>query len=81
MKITDGKGVDYILDPICAQNFQQNLKCIALDAKWCVYGFLGGFNIENGFDMRPLFSKRAQLLATTLRGRSLAYKIELIKSF
>ena len=81
MKFTDGKGVDYILDPICAQNFQQNLKCIALDSKWVVYGFLGGFNIENGFDMRPLFSKRAQLLTTTLRGRPLAYKKELIKSF
>ena len=31
--------------------------------------------------MRPLFSKRAALLTTTLRGRSFAYKKELTQSF
>jgi hypothetical protein len=48
-----------------------------MDSKWVCYGFLGGFNVEGGFDMRPLFSKRAALMTTTLRGRSLAYKKEL----
>ena len=52
-----------------------------MDSKWVCYGFLGGFNVEGGFDMRPLFQKRAALMTTTLRGRSLAYKRELTQSF
>jgi tumor protein p53-inducible protein 3 len=81
MGFTGGKGVDYILDPIGAQNFHQNLKCLALDSKWVIYGFLGGFTVDGTFDIRPLLSKRASLLTTTLRGRPLKYKIDLLNSF
>ena len=42
MDITDQKGVDYILDNIFAQNFDQNALCLAMDARWVVYGLLGG---------------------------------------
>ena len=55
MNFTEGKGVDYILDPVGAQNFSQNMKCLGLDAKWVIYGFLGGFKVEEGVDLRPLF--------------------------
>ena len=84
MEYTDGKGVDYILDPVCAQNFAQNTHCIATDCRWVVYGFLGGFEIEcpNGkFNMGQLMKKRASILTTTMRARSTEYKTELIKSF
>jgi len=78
MKMTDGKGVDYIIDPICASNFQQNCQILAMDAKWVVYGFLGGFNVSDGLNMQLLFKKRASLLTTTLRGRSIEYKTKLM---
>ena len=78
MEFTDNKGVDYLLDPVCAQNFQQNLAILAMDAKWVVYGFLGGFqlNFPNspdgepcGLNLQLLFRKRVSLLTTTLRNR------------
>jgi tumor protein p53-inducible protein 3 len=42
-----------------------------MDSRWVVYGFLGGFNITEGVNMQLLFKKRASLLTTTLRGRSI----------
>lgn len=61
-----------------------------MDAKWVVYGFLGGFqlNFPNtadgapcGLNLQLLFRKRISLLTTTLRNRPVEYKTELMKSF
>ena len=41
---------------------------------------MGGNLIQN-FNLRQLMSKRIQLIGTTLRNRSLAYKIKLIQDF
>ena len=81
MEFTGNNGVDYILDPICAQNFHQNLSCIAMDCRWVCYGFLGGSKVPPNFDMASLFRKRASLLTTTLRSRSDDYKSQLMTSF
>jgi len=44
-ELTGGKGVDYILDPVCGpvSNFEKNVACLGLDSQWVIYGFLGGF--------------------------------------
>jgi NADPH:quinone reductase-like Zn-dependent oxidoreductase len=42
MNYTNNIGVDYVLDPVFASNFETNLGCLAMDSKWVVYGFLGG---------------------------------------
>lgn len=82
MKLTDNKGVDYIVDPVFAQNFEQNTACLAMDSKWVVYGTLGGAELTDvKFSISPLFRKRASLLTTTLRSRSVAYRTELMQSF
>jgi tumor protein p53-inducible protein 3 len=86
MDLTDRKGVDIILDPVGAQNYAQNLASIAMDARWVVYGSLGGLDVDcteagGKFSMRPLFAKRANLLFTTLRNRSDEFKTDLIKRF
>lgn len=84
MDFTGGKGVDYILDPVGAQNFKQNIESIAVDCRWVVYGFLGGMMVDcpdGKFNLALLMKKRASLLTTTLRGRSNEYKTDLIKSF
>lgn len=80
MKYTDGKGIDYIIDPVCASNFHQNCEVLALDARWALYGFLGGFNVPE-VNLMQLIRKRAALLTTTLRGRSIEYKTDLMKRF
>jgi len=44
---TQGKGVEVILDPILVSNYSFNLKSLALDGRWAVYGSMGGNVFEN----------------------------------
>ncbi|XP_041355110.1 quinone oxidoreductase PIG3-like isoform X2 [Gigantopelta aegis] len=80
LNATEGKGVELILDCVGASFYQQNIKCIAVDGTWVVYGLLGGGSI-NGDILRQLLLKRVTITGTTLRARSLPYKKELVKNF
>ena len=43
---TQKKGVNAILDPVMAGPFfNENLKCLAQDAKWVIYGSMGGVKL------------------------------------
>ncbi len=41
-RITDGRGVDIVFDPVGGEIFEQSLRCIAWDARLLVVGFTGG---------------------------------------
>jgi tumor protein p53-inducible protein 3 len=77
---TNGNGVDLILDCVGASYFAENMASIKIEGTWVVYGLMGGFSVEN-FDMRGILGKRITLTGTTLRTRSVDYKIGLINSF
>jgi len=77
---TDGKGANVILDCVGAQNWERNLKSLAYDGRWVLYGLLGGGDINGGF-FRQLLMKRGTLLASLLRPRSDEYKGKLVASF
>jgi len=77
---TNGRGVDIILDPIGASNFDKNMDSIAVDGRWVLYGLMGGAKVE-GPVLAGLLRKRVQLLSSTLRARSLTYKKELVDAF
>eukprot|EP00871_Galdieria_phlegrea_P002757 jgi/Galph1/3482/GphlegSOOS_G2178.1 len=79
LQVTEGHGVDVILDCIGGSMFEQNAKCLATDARWVIYGTLGGSKVPE-FDFRVLMSKRASMLASTLRNRDLSYKASLVKN-
>ena len=74
--VTDGEGVDIILDFIGAPYFHQNVACLALDGRIVQLATLGGSTVEQ-VSLRDLMATRAQLLASTLRSRRLDYKIQL----
>ena len=57
LALTNGKGVEIILDPIGAESIAKNSVCCATDARWVLYGFLGGSAAEH-FDMGPILRKR-----------------------
>ena len=78
-EITEG-GADIILDFIGAPYFHQNVSSLALDGRIIQLATLGGSTVEQ-VSLRALMAKRAQLLATTLRSRSLAYKVQLTQEF
>ena len=44
--ITDGQGVDLILDPVLGSFFQENLECLGMDARWVIYGSMGGIKVK-----------------------------------
>ena len=79
-EMTSGYGVDIILDFIGASYFKQNISVLALDGRLIILSMLGGRIVED-VDLASLFRKRARVIATTLRSRSLAYKIALTQAF
>lgn len=79
-ELTDGAGVDIIVDFIGAPYFQQNAAALAVDGRWILLATLGGSRVD-GLDLRDLFRKRASFFASTLRDRALEYKIRLTQDF
>ena len=78
-KVTEGKGVNVILDCVGGSFWEKNAKSIAMDGRWVLYGLLGGPTVEGPL-LRFLLSKRVQLMATTLRTRPLRYKVRLLSA-
>ena len=58
--------------------FNENLKCLGMDAKWVIYGSMGGVKLESTPIVR-LLMQRASILTSTLRNRSDTYKADLLK--
>lgn len=79
-EITEQKGVDIIVDFIGAPYFHQNVTALAMDGRIIQLATLGGSTVEE-VSLRDLMAKRAQLLASTLRSRSLDYKVQLTQDF
>jgi len=79
-EITDGEGVHIILDFIGAPYFHQNVAALAMDGRIIQLATLGGSTVEE-VSLRDLMAKRVQLLTSTLRNRSLDYKIQLTQEF
>ena len=42
MKLTDGRGVDRVYDPVGGDVFTQSLHCMAVESRICPIGFAGG---------------------------------------
>jgi len=80
MEITKGKGVDIISDCVLASNFNENIKCLANDARWLIYSTMGGVVIKEA-NLVNLLHKRATIHATVLRNRDVEFKNYLIHRF
>jgi len=77
---TDGARVHIILDFIGAPYFHRNVAALAMDGRIIQLATLGGSTVEE-VSLRDLMAKRVQLLTSTLRNRSLDYKIQLTQEF
>ncbi|HZJ91990.1 MAG TPA: NAD(P)H-quinone oxidoreductase [Thiopseudomonas sp.] len=74
--LQDFAPFDVILDPVGASYAALNLKMLRLDGRWINIGLMGGRRAE--LDLAQLLSKRIQLMGSTLRSRSDAFKGELM---
>jgi tumor protein p53-inducible protein 3 len=76
------RGVQLVLDCIGGSYVEQNLAVMSTDARWVLYGLMGGAGVGDGNPfLLKLLRKRIQLRSTTLRARSKAYKAELVANF
>lgn len=77
-EITAGKGVNVILDFIAAPYFQMNLDTLGVEGRLVMLSLIGGIKPKE-VNLAPILRKRLQIIGTTLRARSLDYKIALTK--
>lgn len=77
--VTEGKGVDVILDLVGAKYFTENLHSLNLKGRLILVGLTGGAKAE--FELGVALSKRLQIIGTVLRSRSFKEKAAVTKSF
>lgn len=80
LDVTDGKGVDIILDFIGAPYWEKNLESLAVDGRLISLAVMGGHLLEKA-SLRPVMAKRLQITGTTLRSRGNEYKARLTAEF
>jgi NADPH:quinone reductase len=72
MKLTDGRGVDLILDMVGGEYVSRNLAALALDGRLVQIGLMGGEAAP--VDFRRVLGRRLTVTGSTLRPRTVAEK-------
>ncbi len=80
LKVTDNQGVNVIIDFLSAAYFQKNINSLTMDGRMVMLALMGGIKVEE-FVLTKILTRRLQIMGSTLRARSLEYKIGLTKDF
>lgn len=67
-RITDGRGVNVVLDIVGGDYIPRDVECLALDGRIACVATQRGTNVE--LDLRRLFAKRGTIGASSLRPRT-----------
>ncbi len=78
-RLTDGRGVDVILDHIGGSYLERNVASLALEGTLVVIGGMGGRRAE--LDLGRLLAKRLRVIGSALRSRSDGDKREIVRAF
>ena len=76
-KLTDGRGVDVILDMVAGDYVERNIRCLADDGRIVIIALLGG--AKGTVDCNHLMRRRLTLTGSTLRPRPIAFKGEIAR--
>jgi putative PIG3 family NAD(P)H quinone oxidoreductase len=71
-RLTEGKGVNLILDMVGGSYLEKNLRSLAVEGRLVQIAFLQASKVE--FDFMPMMLKRLTLTGSTLRPRSIEQK-------
>lgn len=74
-ELTDGKGVDVILDMVGGDYLPREINCLADDGRLAVIALLGGS--KGTLDLGQLLRRRLTVTGSTLRPRSKEFKAEI----
>ncbi len=80
LSVTDGEGVDLIVDFVGASYFNDNLSLLRRDGRLVLLSLLSGSKLEQT-DIAPLLVKRIRIEGSTLRSRTADYKRDLVRAF
>ena len=72
-RLTEGRGVDVILDMVGAPYFLRNIRCLAQDGRLVIIAFLQGSVVEK-FDLMPIMRRRLTVTGSTMRPRTTVEK-------
>ena len=75
--LTDGKGVDLVLDMVAGPYMQKNMNVLGRDGRYVIIAFLMGSKAE--VDMRQVLGKRLTITGSTLRPQTTAEKAAIAK--
>jgi tumor protein p53-inducible protein 3 len=79
LRLTGDHGADVIVDLVGAAYWPDNIRSLALDGRLALIGLVGGTRTD--LDLGAVLARRATIVASTLRARSIAQKRELVASF
>jgi NADPH2:quinone reductase len=77
-RITEGRGVDVILDMVAGDYVARELKCLAEDGRLVFIAVQGG--VEAQIDAGTVLRKRLTITGSTLRPRPIAFKAAIASS-
>lgn len=77
MKLTNGKGVDVILDMVAGSYVPRNLKCLSSDGRLIIIAVQGG--IKDQVNFANIMIKRQTITGSTLRPQSSQAKSEYVE--
>lgn len=75
--LTDGRGVDVVLDIVGAEYLERNVRVLATEGRLVVIGLMGGARAE--IDLGRVLTGRLTVAGSTLRARSVADKAALAR--
>jgi NADPH2:quinone reductase len=71
-QVTDGRGVDVILDMVGGDYVPRELACLATDGRLSLIAFLGG--TKTSLDLSDILRRRLTITGSTLRPRPVEFK-------
>lgn len=77
LRLTEGRGVDVVLDMVGGAYIGREVQCLANDGRLALIATQGGN--ESAFDCGAVLRKRLSITGSTLRPRPLAYKAALAR--
>eukprot|EP00178_Gracilaria_changii_P015598 TRINITY_DN436_c0_g1_i1.p2 TRINITY_DN436_c0_g1~~TRINITY_DN436_c0_g1_i1.p2 ORF type:complete len:357 (+),score=53.54 TRINITY_DN436_c0_g1_i1:3620-4690(+) len=80
LKLTNGRGVDLVIDCVGADQFKANQRSLRKDGRWVMYGLLSGAKHPD-INLAGIVMKRLTLQGTTMRSRSPDYRAQMTASF
>lgn len=78
LRLTDGRGVDVVLDMVAGSYVAKEVQCLAEDGRLVIIAVQGG--VQSEFNAGLVMRKRLTVTGSTLRARSVAFKAEIAKA-